>query len=119
MTSRRARPTAFAGEMYLQGVYTVEERIPGDARFPYNLPFVRGIDLWLDQPVTFFVGENGSGKSTLLEAIADLCGLHVGGGGSADLYTAHEIGSELACAAPALSSSPPSTLSAAAYGGAR
>jgi predicted ATPase len=49
-----------------------------------------------DQPVTFFVGEDGSGKSTLLEAIADLCGLHVGGGGSADLYTEHETGSELA-----------------------
>jgi predicted ATPase len=97
MTSRRATPTAFAGEMYLKGVYIVEERITGDARFPYNLPFVRGLDLGLDQPVTFFVGENGSGKSTLLEAIADLCGLHVGGGGSADLlYTAHETGSELA-----------------------
>jgi predicted ATPase len=72
MTSRRARPTAFAGEMYLRGVYAIEERIPGEARFPYNLPFVRGLDLGLDQPVTFFVGENGSGKSTLLEAVADL-----------------------------------------------
>src|SRR5215210_7518884 len=83
--------------MYLKGVYTVEERIPGEARFPYNLPFVRGLDLGLDQPVTFFVGENGSGKSTLLEAIADLCGLHVGGGGSNDLlYTQHEKSSELA-----------------------
>jgi predicted ATPase len=82
--------------MYLQGLYAVEERIPGEARFPFNLPFVRGLDLGLDQPVTFFVGENGSGKSTLLEAIADLCGFHVGGGGSGDLYTQHEGSSELA-----------------------
>jgi predicted ATPase len=82
--------------MYLQGVYAVAERIPADARFPYNLPFVRGLDLGLDQPVTFFVGENGSGKSTLLEAIADLCNFHVGGGGSNDLlYTQHEKSSEL------------------------
>ena len=96
MTSRKAKPTPFAGEMYLQGVYAVEERIPSDAGFPFNLPFVRGLDLRLDQPVTFFVGENGSGKSTLLEAIADLCGLNVGGGGNTDLlFTAHETGSEL------------------------
>jgi len=97
MTSRRAAKSPFAGEMYLQGLYAVEERIPAEARFPYNLPFVRGLDLGLDQPVTFFVGENGSGKSTLLEAIADLCNFHVGGGGSADLlYTQHETSSELA-----------------------
>jgi predicted ATPase len=96
MTSRRAPKNPFAGEMYLQGLYAVEERIPADARFPYNLPFVRGLDLGLDQPVTFFVGENGSGKSTLLEAIADLCNFHVGGGGSNDLlYTQHEKSSEL------------------------
>ncbi|MDC0748651.1 AAA family ATPase [Polyangium mundeleinium] len=97
MTSKRAAKAPFAGKMYLQGVYAVAERIPGEARFPFNLPFVRGLDVGLDQPVTFFVGENGSGKSTLLEAIADLCGLHVAGGGSVDtLYTSHEQGSELA-----------------------
>lgn len=96
MPAKRGR-SPFAGEMYLQGLYTVEERIPAEARFPYTLPFVRGLDLALDQPVTFFVGENGSGKSTLLEAIADLCGFHVSGGGSNDLlYTSHEQSSELA-----------------------
>ena len=96
MPAKRAR-SPFAGEMYLQGLYTVEERIPAEARFPYTLPFVRGLDVGLDQPVTFFVGENGSGKSTLLEAIADLCNFHVGGGGTNDLlYTQHERSSELA-----------------------
>lgn len=82
--------------MYLQSIYAVAERIPAEARFPFNLPFVHDLDVALDQPVTFFVGENGSGKSTLLEAIADLCGLNVGGGGNADLYTHHETPSELA-----------------------
>jgi predicted ATPase len=97
MTSRKTTRTPFAGQMYLQGLYAVEERFPGEARFPFDLPFVRGLDLELDQPLTFFVGENGSGKSTLLEAIAELCGFHVGGGGSADLLsTQHEPSSELA-----------------------
>jgi len=97
MTSKRATPTPFAGKMFLQSVYAIPERIPDEDRFPFTLPFLRGLDLELDQPVTFFVGENGSGKSTLLEAIADLCGLHVGGGGSADLLSVqHEMSSELA-----------------------
>lgn len=49
-------------------------------------------------PVTFFLGENGSGKSAVIEAIAELCGLPVGGGGRnelADLQAPHRR-SELA-----------------------
>jgi predicted ATPase len=92
---QRAAPSPFDGEMYLRSVYAVPERIPEEARFPYDLPFVRGLDLDLDQPVTFFVGENGSGKSTLLEAIADLAGFHVGGGGRDDLHAQAESTSEL------------------------
>jgi predicted ATPase len=85
MPKRSARgPSPFHGEMYLSGVYTVPERIPAEDCFPYNLPFVRGLDLDLDRPVTFFVGENGTGKSTLLEAIAGLCGFGTGGGGRDD-----------------------------------
>jgi predicted ATPase len=58
---------------------------------------VRTLDLDLDRPVTFLVGENGSGKSTLLEAVADLCGFHVAGGGSADtIQSQHERTSDLA-----------------------
>ena len=53
--------------------------------FPATLPFVRDLDLRFENPVTFFVGENGSGKSTLIEAIAELCGLPVGGGGRNEL----------------------------------
>lgn len=96
MKPRRPAPTPFAGKPYLSGVYAVPERIPDEDRFPYNLRFVRGLDLDLDQPVTFFVGENGSGKSTLLEAVADLCGFAAGGGGTADVYEQHEGSPELA-----------------------
>lgn len=66
--------------------------------FPGSLPFVSDLDFEFNNPVTFFVGENGSGKSTMLEAVADLCGLPVGGGGRnelADLSTPHAA-SELA-----------------------
>lgn len=54
-------------------------------RFPFDrFGFLKTKDFKLDfpMPVTFFIGENGTGKSTLLEAIAKLCGFHLGGGGS-------------------------------------
>jgi predicted ATPase len=94
MKPRRGR-SPFDGQMYLSGVYAVPERIPAGDRFPYNLPFVRGLDLDLDRPVTFFVGENGSGKSTLLEAIAELAGFHASGGGKEELAEPPEDRAEL------------------------
>lgn len=97
MTSRKKAPSPFDGQPYLCGVSVVPERLPAESRFPYQLPFVRSLDLALDQPMTFFVGENGSGKSTLLEAIAELSGFGVGGGGANDLlHKEHESTSELA-----------------------
>jgi len=53
--------------------------------FPFDrFGFLKSKDFKLDfpTPVTFFIGENGTGKSTVLEAIAKLCGFHLGGGGS-------------------------------------
>ena len=53
-------------------------------RFPFNLfGFLKSKDfeLGFPTPVTYFIGENGTGKSTVLEAIAKLCGFHLGGGG--------------------------------------
>ena len=58
-------------------------------RFPGSLPFVAGLRLEFDCPVTLFVGENGSGKSTLLEAIAVLAGLPATGGGTNELDAGH------------------------------
>lgn len=78
---------------YLQRVSLVESRVSDFTKWPYSMPFVRDLELRLESPVTFFVGENGSGKSTLIEAIADLCGLPVSGGGKNE--TADRHGPEL------------------------
>ena len=96
MATKKSAQNPFAGQMYLQSLYTVEERLAAEAKeFPFILPFVRGLDLSLDRAVTFFVGENGSGKSTLLEAIADMCGFQIGGGSTGDLYPQFEGNSRL------------------------
>lgn len=83
---------------YLERIAVREEMIPSEGKFPFSLPFVRGLDLTFSSPVTFLVGENGSGKSTLIEAIAELCGLPVSGGGRNELGAGHgpEARSELA-----------------------
>jgi predicted ATPase len=57
--------------------------------FPLSLPFVAQLNLSFPTPVTFFVGENGSGKSTVIEAIAELSGLRVAGGGRNELSGLH------------------------------
>jgi predicted ATPase len=70
--------------MFLRRVYLRSDaRLTGE--FPSSLPFVRGLDVPIERPVTILVGENGSGKSTLVEAIAELSGLPVGGGGRNEL----------------------------------
>jgi predicted ATPase len=49
---------------------------PSGDGFPFSVPAIRSlVELRLDVPVSFFVGENGSGKSTLLEALAAAAGL--------------------------------------------
>jgi predicted ATPase len=60
---------------YLLQLEVIRDKIIDPARFPYNLPAIRGLTtLPLHPKVTFLVGENGAGKSTLLEAIAVACG---------------------------------------------
>ncbi|MBK6513483.1 MAG: AAA family ATPase [Polyangiaceae bacterium] len=74
------------------------------------MPFVRDLELRFESSVTFFVGENGSGKSTLIEALADLCGLPVSGGGKNEAADRHgpELRSPLAHALrPAFTRRPP------------
>lgn len=63
----------------------VEDRVTSYTQHPFNLGFVKGLNLEIPSPVTFFVGENGTGKSTLLEAIAVLSRFPVSGGSSNDL----------------------------------
>src|SRR5688572_1886781 len=83
---------------FLKRVYLRPGAVLQDGVFPATLPFVKELDLTFERPVTFFVGENGSGKSTLIEAIAELCGLPVGGGGRTELadLRVHHNHSELA-----------------------
>ena len=61
----------------------------------YKAGKVDCLDLRITTPVTFLVGENGSGKSTLLEALVDIAGLPVRGGGKGELAD-HGGESELA-----------------------
>ena len=74
---------------YLLGLKLIHNRLPQQAEYPYNLPFVTELDLEFQKPVTFFVGENGTGKSTLIEAIAALSRLPVSGGGPNELADNH------------------------------
>ena len=70
-----------AASLFLQRVYLRPGAKLTEGEFPGTLPFVRNFDLQFQRPVTILVGENGSGKSTVIEAIAELSGLPVGGGG--------------------------------------
>jgi predicted ATPase len=49
-----------------------------------RLPFLSHgpVEIRLESPLTFLIGENGSGKTTLLEAIAARCAIRPGGGRS-------------------------------------
>ena len=74
-----------AAAKYLRNVKALADRIEDPSRFPFNLPFVKGLNLAFRSGVTFFVGETGSGKSTVLEAIAALSGFPATGGGKNEL----------------------------------
>jgi predicted ATPase len=74
---------------YLERVSIVDDRVDDWSRFPYSLPFVKGLSLGLTKPVTFLVGENGSGKSTLLEGIAEVSRLPVSGGSRNEIGERH------------------------------
>ena len=58
-------------------------------RIPYDIPFVRDLDLAFGKAVTCFVGDNGSGKSTLIEAIAEACALPIWGGSRNEAANPH------------------------------
>ena len=96
-TPRPASETA----AYLRGVRRRSDGIPDTARFPFDLPFVPGLDLEFRSGVVFLVGETGSGKSTVLEAIAALSGLPETGGGKNELADRHGL-QETSALAPAL-----------------
>jgi predicted ATPase len=66
---------------YVERVSLRRDIVDSFARYPFNLPALRGFErIDLHPKVTFIVGENGSGKSTLLEAIAIALGFNAEGG---------------------------------------
>jgi predicted ATPase len=103
MTGARRAP-------YLQGISFLNDRVADFTEWPFSMPFVRDLELRFESSVTFFVGENGSGKSTLIEALADVCGLPVSGGGKNESADRHgpELRNPLAHAIrPAFTRKPP------------
>ena len=76
---------AVSDQLFLRRVYLRPDAELREDEFPGTLPFVRSFDLQFEAPVTILVGENGSGKSTVVEALAELSGLPVGGGGRNEL----------------------------------
>lgn len=81
---------------YRKSVYVTKISVRNDIGVKYSDPeyvdsmyineipviqqLVKGRELHINRPVTFFVGDNGTGKSTLLEAIAVNFGLNGEGG---------------------------------------
>ncbi|XZE32372.1 AAA family ATPase [Pirellulaceae bacterium SH501] len=79
---------------YITTVRLKEENPLDATAFPGNLPFLKDLNVTIDAPVTFFVGENGSGKSTLLEALAVVANLPIAGGGTNELGANHAFHEE-------------------------
>jgi predicted ATPase len=101
-SSKRASRAASAlpGSPFLTHVGLHEDRVAQGVH-PFTIPVIEnGLDLSLNTPITFFVGENGSGKSTLLEALAWALGYSAQGGARSNSYTegadGHTLGRALA-----------------------
>ena len=84
-SSESDQPSEAAEEELPWSLNPKMQSVPRQERFPFNFTWIQELDLQFDNTVTFFVGENGSGKSTLLEAIAQMSGFPVWGGGRNDL----------------------------------
>lgn len=70
---------------YLGGLNVAPERVADWEAYPFNLPYVRKLNVQFSSPMTIIVGENGVGKSSLIEAIAEVCRLPVQGGGRTEM----------------------------------
>lgn len=78
--NRSRKPRTVAGSPFLTDITLRDDRVVAGS-FPFELPVLsRGLELHIETPITFFIGENGSGKSTLLEALAWAAGFGAKGG---------------------------------------
>lgn len=69
--------------------YLTEIRIKKsqETRFPFSLDiFKNGLEIKLDKPITFILGDNGTGKSTFLESLAYNMGFNILGGNKNHVY---------------------------------
>ena len=92
--------SALPGSPFLTHVGLHEDRVV-QGTHPFTIPVISsGLDLTLDTPITFLVGENGSGKSTLLEGLAWALGYSAQGGARSNAYAegaeGHALGRALA-----------------------
>jgi predicted ATPase len=80
------------GTPFLTHVEMRDDRVTPGVH-PFDLPVLsQGLELRVESPVTFFVGENGSGKSSLLEALAWSAGFASQGGDRSHRYSEGEEG---------------------------
>jgi len=83
-------------ELIVKKIILERDKIKSFEEYPFNIDVVKNFDeLYLDSPVTFFVGENGVGKSTFIEAIAVSLGLPAEGGTENFNYETRDTTSEL------------------------
>ncbi len=82
--------------MYVRSV-RMQDPLPEDS-YLSKIPAIRQLEetpLYLEKPVSFFVGENGSGKSTLMEAIAIAMGFNPEGGTKNFVFSTDDTHSDL------------------------
>ncbi|MEO0761540.1 MAG: ATP-binding protein [Pseudomonadota bacterium] len=69
--ARKRRDTRLPAP-FLRHVGLREDAGMGRGGYPFDQPWLKGLDLEFTTPVTVITGENGTGKSTLIEAIASM-----------------------------------------------
>ncbi|MEL6265371.1 MAG: AAA family ATPase [Pseudomonadota bacterium] len=87
--ARKRRDTRLPAP-FLRHVGLREDAGMGRGGYPFDQPWLKGLDLAFTTPVTVITGENGTGKSTLIEAIAALAGYDPAGGGKGYRAVDHE-----------------------------
>lgn len=82
--------------LFIKRIVLNRDKIEDFNKYPFNIEIIKNLhEIYLDSPVTFFIGENGIGKSTLIEAIAISMGLNPEGGSQNFKFNTKNTHSEL------------------------